>query len=384
MLVKFNLILTLLLSLFTYAQVSSDTIFGKPKYVKEYVMFLNDSGPHTFMEGDDEYGHDVIMTPKNLRSRMRNTWFTTDFCRYTNNETFYDVNRNITKEMWYYKSEKSVGEYVYTYDKMGRLINEYSNRNDWGWKKTYYYQGKNRVPKFNKYQSKWGDEPLTSYLNQNREFFYTSKFDTITKIDSIFYLTTSIPGNLEEKGYLASKDSIIRPKLRSVNTYNEKMQLISSRGFSSNKDSNSTELTSSGITTYKYDDRGNVIEEATRSEENIHKYVLQKNGKYIETITPNKNRTSSTDKFLYDEHDQLIKESNFYGEKLITENIYTYKNNLIQSLSHFDHWGQKKKDKKPYLIIFKYKFDKHKNWIECVKNVDGKDLYVWKREIKYY
>ena len=35
-------------------------------------------------------------------------------------------------------------------------------------------------------------------------------------------------------------------------------------------------------------------------------------------------------------------------------------------------------------IIFKYKFDKHNNWIECIKNVDGKDLYLWKREIEYY
>ena len=92
-----KLLLLFFLSSFFHSQVIKDSIFGKPKFAKESVIFLNDSGPFTFMSGDSEYGHAVIMTPKNLRERMRSTWFETDFCRYINNETYYDRNRNIVK-----------------------------------------------------------------------------------------------------------------------------------------------------------------------------------------------------------------------------------------------------------------------------------------------
>ncbi len=57
----------LFLSIYGNSQVIKDTVLSKPKFVKEYVVFLNDSGPFTFMKGDDEYGHATIMRPDNLR-----------------------------------------------------------------------------------------------------------------------------------------------------------------------------------------------------------------------------------------------------------------------------------------------------------------------------
>ncbi|PTT72300.1 hypothetical protein, partial [Chryseobacterium sp. HMWF001] len=101
------------------SQVIKDSVLGNPKYVKEYVVFLNDSGPFTFMKGDNEYGHATRMVPKILRRSMSGSWFETDFCRYINNETYYDKNRNITKETWYYKSGEIVDDYIYTYDSLG-------------------------------------------------------------------------------------------------------------------------------------------------------------------------------------------------------------------------------------------------------------------------
>ena len=35
-------------------------------------------------------------------------------------------------------------------------------------------------------------------------------------------------------------------------------------------------------------------------------------------------------------------------------------------------------------IDFEYVFDDKKNWIEQTKSINGKKLYVWKREIKYF
>lgn len=35
-------------------------------------------------------------------------------------------------------------------------------------------------------------------------------------------------------------------------------------------------------------------------------------------------------------------------------------------------------------VDFEYVFDDKKNWIEQTKSVNGKKLYVWKRELKYF
>ncbi|AKK73143.1 hypothetical protein OK18_11420 [Chryseobacterium gallinarum] len=72
---KQSLLLLFFFTTFFHSQVIKDSILGNPKSVKESVVFLNDSGPYTFMRGDDEYGHATIMKPKNLRESMRNSWF---------------------------------------------------------------------------------------------------------------------------------------------------------------------------------------------------------------------------------------------------------------------------------------------------------------------
>ena len=382
---KYSFFLTLLLSLFTYAQVSSDTIFGKPKYVKEYVLFINDSGPYTFMNEDDEYGHAVIKTPKNLRSRMKDVWFTTNFCRFTNNETFYDINRKVTKEIWYYKSGDVLDEYYYNYDDTERLILEVTKNRYGEKKKTFFYEGKNDLPKFTKYQYKRKGSPLKTYhFVNNPSVFQVSKFDSIHKIDSVFAVTNTIYKKLEDSSYQSVKDSIFRQKISFVKTYNDKMQLISSKQFNYSDDYENKKIYNSSTIFYKYDERGNVVEESTVSDGNLHTYIQQKNGKYLETILPRDTPSISTVKKTFDKQNRLTKRSSSYNEKLNLETIFTFKKHLLESLSYYDDWGQKKLSNKPNLITFKYKFDKHKNWIECIKNVDGKDLYVWKREIQYH
>ena len=56
----------------------------------------------------------------------------------------------------------------------------------------------------------------------------------------------------------------------------------------------------------------------------------------------------------------------------------------IEKLFYLDTWEKNKNDLKPTEVIFKYKFDKQKNWTEVIKNVNGKDKYKWVREIEYY
>lgn len=221
-----TLFILLFLSVYVNAQVIKDTVLGKPKFVKEYVVFLNHSGPFTFMKGDNEYGHAIIMVPKILRRSMRSTWFETDFCRYINNETYYDKNHNITKETWYYKSGRIIDDYDYTYDNMNRLITERS-RNDYSEDIShYFYEKDSRTIKFRKSFYRGKDDPVKKFITnfETVKPLLITKFDTITKTDSIFTLTNEI---WKKKGesYEKWKDSVYHKRLSKVRVYDHKYRI---------------------------------------------------------------------------------------------------------------------------------------------------------------
>lgn len=365
------------------AQVYKDTILGTPKYVKEYVEFINNSGPFTFLKGDNAYGHAVIPTPENLREGMRETWFETDFCRYTNNETWYDKNRNIIKEIWYYKSGEMLDEYNYEYDFLGRKIvqrqhNKYSNRI-----KSYYYSGKNQQPDFTEEKSRWQEEPERHSIWKipGNRLFKISKFDAISRIDSVFMITNYYNRKIGENDYREDRDSIYRPKLLEVCAYNKDFKKISSKTFGYIGEKSNNKVVNTSVHYYKYDGKGRLIEDSQQNDGKIHTYILQKNGKYISQEEIGYDLVSTLNLYEYDELGRILKKSNFSGEKLMSESIYTYQGNYIKTLSYYEKWGE---NPKPNSVVFRYKFDKNQNWIECVKNVNGKDLYVWKRKIEYY
>ena len=385
MLAKSSLLLTLLLSLFSYTQVSSDTIFGKPKYVKEYVLFLNNSGPLTFMKGDSEYGHAANMTPRFLRKNMNRSWFETDFCRYINNETHYDKNRNITKEIWYYKSGEIVDDYTYEYDYLGRLIKEHSKDKYSQVTKRYFYQGIDKKPKFKEYISRWGNDPTEKFVKNVEEGnpFMTIKYDSITKVDSVFSVTSKYMKKIGERTYTSANDSIYRKRLIGVKKYDSIFRVIEAKTFSPD-DYNLSKVYLSNQTKYQYNEKGNVIKEESFQDDKYRYFFLEKNGKYREEIKEGEIASNSSIEYSY-LHDGTIEARTYYYQGKISNQVcFEFKNNLIKKLYYLDTWGMKDNDLKPTIITFKYKFDKHKNWIECIKNVDGKDLYVWKREIQYH
>ena len=376
----------ILLFNFFNSQIIKDSILEKPKYVKEYVLSLNNSSPFTFMEGDDEYGHAVIMTPKNLRDNMARSWFESDFCRYINNETYYDENRNITKEAWYYKSGKTVGSYDYKYDYLGRLTDEKSTNHYSSSQKKYIYEGLSKKIKFTEYQSKWENEPVRTYFNsiENRNSFTISKFDSLTKIDSIFTVTDFAWKKVGENSFQEGKDSEFRKKLTLENLYNEKFQIKESKSFDYKLDYGNKKLFQSSYKKYKYDSLGRLLEDIQISDDKYHYLILEKNGKYTEEIKDGGFASTSSTKYLYYDNGAIWTKTHYYQGNISNQFRFEYKNNLIEKLHYLDTWGKEKNNLKPTIIIFKYKFDNHKNWIECIKNVNGKDLYAWKREIKYY
>lgn len=374
------------LSAYFNAQVIKDSVLGKPKFVKEYVVFLNDSGPFTFMKGDDEYGHATIMKPENLRKSMAGSWFETNFCRYINNETYYDENRNIIKETWYYKSGEIVDDYNYTYDNLGRLITEKS-RNKYSQRTSRYFYNKNeKTANFKEYYSKWEDEPMKKYISNLESFkpLLFTKFDTITKTDSIFVITNDIWKKVGDRSYTEGKDSVYHKKLSRIKIYDQQYRVIEEKFFNYKDDYQNKKISLNRHLKYDYDDYGNVIKQTDFVDGKIYSYIMYENGKVLKEENIYDGGTIFSTIYDYTKDQNLGKKAVYKNKKVWHEIKFEYKNNHITKLYYLDKFGREDEQIEPTVIIFKYTFDKQKNWTEVIKNVDGKDLYKWVRKIQYY
>lgn len=104
-----------------------------------------------------------------------------------------------------------------------------------------------------------------------------------------------------------------------------------------------------------------------------------KDDQLIRKKTTYRTGMESFDHYVYDESGRISEryccEENISKAMIIEK--YKYLNNEI---CETEYTGENKR----YLISFKYKYDENMNWIEIIKNVDGKDLYKWIREIEYY
>ena len=379
------ILLCIFLSSSYYSQIIKDTVLGRPKYVKEYVIFLNESRPYTFMSSDSEYGHAVIMTPKNLRNRMQGTWFETDFCRYINNETYYDKNRNITKETWYYKSGEIVDDYDYTFDSLNRLIEEKRKSKYSESSSHYFYNGNNKTPNFKEAYYKAKDEPLKKYVISldNSHSFFITKYDTISKTDSIFAITNEIWKKVD-KGYRESKDSIYHKKLSKVKVYNNQYKVVEEKSFNYRSDYQNKKISLNEHFKYEYDEKGNLVKKTDWKDGKFHYYTIRSDGKIIKEEKEDSSDHTVQFIFKYTKDGKLERETIYCQDKLCFDRQYEFKNNYIYKLLHTDKIGQENKIIEPTIITFRYSFDKKKNWTSIIKNVNGKDLYKWIRKIEYY
>lgn len=369
------------------SQVFTDTILGKPKYVKEYVLFFNESGPYTLWSGDGEYGHAIVMQPKILRASMTHAWFKTHFCRYINNETFFDENRNIVKETWFYKSGKIVDDYVYTYDKLNRLITKQSKDEDSESFTRYFYRKKEKKANFKKYSYNHVSgrkENVVENLESGKELFIV-RYDDLTRTDSIFVLTNDITKQTGERSYARTKDSIYHQKLSVVKRYDENYQVIEEKKFIFPSGNDNRKVYLDSHVKYEYDQFGKMIKSVNFNDGNYYNYIMNEKGKVLkEEITSGNSSVVSQKKFSYTQDGKIERIVGYYGDVIADEKRFEYDNNYISKLYYSTKFGKDNKPKETIVITFKYKFDEQKNWTEIIKNVNGKDLYKWIREIEYY
>lgn len=359
---KYWILIFVMMCQWATAQIK-DTIFGKPKFVREKVVFLTERENHKLWSWDGDYGHSGFMSPEHTRRRFRGGWFDSEITHYINNETYYDENRNVIREDWFYKNGELLEAIHYQYDSKGRLKYRAEESKYSSGAQAFFY--KNGVLDY--YDETWLIKS-TNEKGKYRKYYHnllrTREYDVDKREEKTFEMNNFLWKKGEDGKLYAKEDSIYMKKITKSKIYNDKNLLIELKNYDLDYDNQPYVV---GIEKYEYDEKGQKIKEIR----------IQINGEVQEM--------EGYTEYSYNDKGYLLKKSRYWNNKLSNQATYTYNGDYIESLVYYDDWGEKDGKKNDTIIVkFKYKFDKHKNWTETTKNVNGKDLYVWKREIEYY
>lgn len=369
----------ILLFLILSSSLFSQNKFKKIKTTKEKIIFINDSiQNYKLFRIDGDYGHSGFIDPKHTIKRFRQNWYNEFFVHYINNERNFDERGNLINEFWFNKKDSIVKQYEYQYNDIDSLVRIEE--------KGEYYNGITNISynyEKNKQSTLKSDENsghfsliLNSYnekgkINKienigeggysNGEFYTYNKYDLIDKV-IIHKPTVWSIFNKERNSYYEKRDS--------TGTYYTSIMNYYKNGNIYEKHTYSPPDVSSPISNlYKkdyfvYDLKKRVIEHVTKHVHSELTYIL---------------------KFKYDKKNKLIFESREIRNQDVLWDLlntsfkkyYTYKKDEIVSLII-------KTTTKSTNIEFSYKYDAFGNWIEQTKSINGKKLFIWKREIIYY
>ncbi len=237
-----------------------------------------------------------------------------------------------------------------------------------------------------------------------KTFFAVEKFGEIVKGDKYWYDFVSISEydewvfnsyvEFNNKGYIIKAFSIIKEE----NDYNDKNQLITKKYLSNDFKTATTE-------TYKYDNKGYLIESNNNFSKDKTKYINDKDGNCIElnqydSIGNLFNKVKTN--FSYNKEGyRIVERKSYYADGSFSSHLKTIfdKNgNEIESY-YYDESGKiyqkinSKYNSKNLLIEYrerqeyryKYtKFDSNKNWTEKIEYENGKPVKIIERKIVYY
>jgi len=208
---------------------------------------------------------------------------------------------------------------------------------------------------------------------------FTTKFDSLTKTDSVFSVTNKYMKSLSNGSYIEAIDSI----LVLVKKYDSKFKLIEEKKFKKD-DYIRKKVFLETVILYEYDESGKIKKQTNVRDGKRHSYLFNNAGKVIEEMVNEDYGKTLTTTFIYSKNHNLEQITTHYDHKICNDKKFEYKDNYISKLYYLDKFGREDEPVEPRVITFKYKFDKQKNWTEIVKNVNGKDLYKWIRRIEYY
>lgn len=350
-------------------------LYGKVKSTREKLLFVNDSiQNYKLFELDGDYGHSGFNSPKGTIDRFYNNWYNEVFVHYINNKRCFNERGLLISEDWFYKNDEKIKSFEYEYtdfDSLCRITEieddyKYITNISYNYKK--YIQSElsywsNNCKDFNLKIYTYNDEfkligvEFLSEEGKYNEIFYTYNKQGLQ--NKIIIHKPTVWAKYDSVSYYEKKDSIGTYFTSVKKYYNQKKQMIKEDSFFSPDYQVESKLSATKI--YKYDERGNCIE--TR-----HNFASSSNMIFVNSkeydkknrITKHLNKTLNY-KSSFDDYKEFIYNNKDELSKLLVKSI-----------------------DKEYIIQFKYKYDDSNNWIEQTKYVDGKKLFIWKREIEYH
>ncbi|TXE19920.1 hypothetical protein ES692_01280 [Psychroserpens burtonensis] len=371
MLIKIQITIALFFCTISSFAQPNDTIYGNVKSIREQVVFTDSThqnGKLLFTDGD--YGHSGFISPKWTKNRFSYLWYNTPWVHYINYNRIFNIRGNTISETWYYKNNDTMINQTYVYDNEKNLVQVKEKYGEEGFSSSNYtYNSKKEIITELNYIT---DEPkIYSYLiyrydsisnlieikRFNGEGESTSKIykydDKSRRIEDL--RNRSYKNVKAESGYEQLKGVVGVNKIYKKYSYNENNQIIETQTFDSS------------------------LNNGKLSEPNSSVINLYENGLLVE-VQKIRDTLINTTKYYYDNRKRLIKKAKIsakYSEyNQLLEYMYNKEDNIIK-LIYSDAEGTKR-------IRILYEFDKQNNWIKQIKSINGVDLYIWEREIKYH
>lgn len=360
---KIILIFAIFATIFLSAQeIPKDTIFGKIKRVREKVVFLTEKENHQLFYYDD-YGHSGFMGPQRTIDRFRDLWYSSDGCYYLNYERHFDPSRKVMRDLWFGKKDNFLNSYRFVYNKENKIKFEIDSSKYSVDKTTYYYEANGDETRI--YENSDGDFFSHTFKRFKDNKLVTSKsmdehgvvdefkyyYNSDGKLSYRFYKNPNVWKKTSERTHTYGVQDTIGTFYKDlINEYDSKGRLIKIYRYSLYDDRNYEKPILTNTQVYEYDDIGNM--------------TMMNNNYY----------------FVYDKKNRLI-QKNCCKDNNGKPRVYQkYKYNDKNQIKELEYFGENKVHK----AVFRYKYDENNNWIEIVKNVDGKDMYKWIREFEYY
>ena len=373
---KYLFSIFILISFCVKSQKFQDTIIGNPKYVREYVSFLTEKQNPQFLYNSDQ-GHEGFLGNEFTKKEFKEIWFNYDFVYYINYEKFYKKINNslLIKENWFYKDHSFLASFSKEFynGKLTKLVLDSSAVNRY---KTIFINYKNRNPKqirlmkfsktkdyntrkyfFKKNQLK----KISRYVNGRKQYDSVFVYDKKNLVEE-YVLHKRKWKNIDNNQRCFCEDPVGVKEMIKKNYFDEKNNLIKVENYKLSEDN--TNYLNSKVE-YKYDDNKLIFKQDFWRDWNsaLNKTELKKGTKTIYEYKFGK----LLKKLSYTDNQSLNMSTTYYYDD----------NDNISKIEFFDN-------ENCFEVTFRYRFDENNNWIEIIKNVNGKDLYMWKREIEYH
>lgn len=345
----------------------NDTLFfGKVKTVRERLLFQDSLPPYKTNKWYNEYGEFGLGDPKKRIKGSSYYWQNSLGYDYVNfQREFSDIGK-LLKETWFHLDDSIYKEFEYRYDKDENLVQIVTTH-------------------------PFGEIDIENMVYKNCRLISCLKA-SVQGADNYLYLWAQYDAQdrLSKVSYFL-EDGFEQEMIRVYGSDGFLSKIIAHRPevFKKWEDGSSGYVRDSiGLSyvcqTFKFNSEGRKIEERTFYHDETVKPSMLRTFEYDHKgrlILDGFGRDSVTVKILYHyKEDKLSKtERILVNNKKNTQKIeYFYdRKDLLEKILYEDERGR-------FICTFTYTFDHKNNWIVQTKNVNGKPLYIRKREITYY